>query len=385
MPYSVRGSDFVAYPILVLGGYGNFGEKIASTLAGTDGITVIAAGRDQRKVDSVAKDLSRQHDKDVHGFVLDIDQSDFARRLAGSGARLVIHTSGPFQGQNYHVAEACIESGIDYIDLADARGFVRGFEALDARARENSVTAISGASTVPGLSSAVLREYVPHFEELKEVHYGIAPGNRADRGEATVKAILSYTGRPFKRWQDGSWEKTYGWQEIHRHTFPNPVGRRWLASCDIPDLDLFPKHYPSLRTIKFYAGLELSSLHIGMWLMSWLARLRVVGDWARFSRRIYQMSRWFDKLGTDVGGMYVQLSGSGHDGKMLRTRWNLVAEEGHGPQIPTIPSVILAKKLANGTLDALGAKACMGLFSLEEFFEEVNDWNVWQTTDFDSS
>jgi saccharopine dehydrogenase-like NADP-dependent oxidoreductase len=368
----------VAYSILVLGGYGNFGGKISTNLAKTDGINVIVAGRSKQKAERFVVDLKHQYGLDVQGVLLDSNQDDLSKKLADSGAQLVINASGPFQEQNYNVAEACIALGLNYIDLADGRNFVKGFEKLDTQAKENNVLAITGASSVPGLSSAVINEYLPKFKDLKEIKYGLAPGNRADRGEATVKAILGYVGRPFRRWENGNWVEVYGWQDIHRYNFPDPIGKRWLANCDIPDLELFPDYYPALRTIKFYAGLELSSVHLGMWLVSWIARLGFVDNWARYSHTITKMSCWFQNLGTDVGGMNIQLKGTGNDGKTLEICWDLVAEDGDGPQIPTIPSIILAKKIANGSLDIKGAQACVGLFSLEDFTEEVKIWNIWQ-------
>ena len=40
---------------------------------------------------------------------------------------VVISTVGPFQGQGYGAAEACIRQGIHYVDLADGRDFVNWY------------------------------------------------------------------------------------------------------------------------------------------------------------------------------------------------------------------------------------------------------------------
>ena len=368
----------VPYPILVLGGYGIFGGKISTALAKDSRIRVIVAGRSRQKGENFAAIQKRRDGVELDSAALDITESGLARSIARTGAKLVIHSCGPFQGQNYDVAEACIESGINYIDLADDRSFVKGFEKLDSKAKDSNIFAISGASSVPGLSSAVIDEFCGQFEQLTEIEYGISPGNRADRGVATVKSILSYTGRPFKRWQNNSWQEVYGWQEIHRHTFPGPIGKRWLANCDIPDLELFQTHYPGLNSIKFYAGLELSVLHIGLWTLSWLTRFRLIDNLAPYSRIIIRMSTWVQKIGSDTGGMYIRLSGTDLNGTPAEVLWDLIAEQGDGPQIPTIPAIILAKKLATGTLEQKGAKACVGLFSLSEFSQEIEQWNIWQ-------
>ena len=84
-------------------------------------------------------------------------------------------------------------------------------------------------------------------------------------------------------------------------------------------------------------------------------------------------------LGSDRGAMFVQLSGTGPDGEALDRSWELIANEGVGPFIPATPAVILAKRLAAGTLTARGAMPCVGLFSLGDFTQEVADLNIRQS------
>lgn len=61
------------------------------------------------------------------------------------------------------MAEACIEAGASYCDLSDCRVFVNGIERLAARARAANVALLSGCSSVPSLSSAILDEQRHHF------------------------------------------------------------------------------------------------------------------------------------------------------------------------------------------------------------------------------
>ena len=69
---------------------------------------------------------------------------------------LVINTCGPFQNTNYHIAKQCIVHGIYYIDLADGRDFVSGISTLNESANAAGIAVISGASSGPSLSSAVI-------------------------------------------------------------------------------------------------------------------------------------------------------------------------------------------------------------------------------------
>ena len=90
-------------------------------------------------------------------------KSDLPRQLEILKPLVVINTCGPFQNADYGIARACIASGVHYIDLADGRDFVTGITQLDADAKEHNVAVISGASTVPALSAAVIEHFLPNF------------------------------------------------------------------------------------------------------------------------------------------------------------------------------------------------------------------------------
>jgi hypothetical protein len=74
--------------------------------------------------------------------------------------------------------------------------------------------------------------------------------------------------------------------------------------------------------------------------------------------------------------MFMTLEGSGPDGGAKRIDWHIVADSGHGPYIPAIPSVIVARKLARGEIEARGARPCLGLFTLAEFMAEIADLDI---------
>lgn len=79
------------------------------------------------------------------------------------------------------------------------------------------------------------------------------------------------------------------------------------------------------------------------------------------------MSSWFEFLGTDEGGMFVTVEGLNKEGMMNSTSWYVIATDGFGPFIPSMPSVIIARKLQLGAIVEAGAKPCVGLFDLEDF------------------
>jgi len=360
-----------AYRILILGGYGHFGGRIAHALASRGDCHLLVAGRDSgRAQQAAAKLLDAGAAAVVEGIAVDAARPDLADVIRGLRANLVIHTAGPFQGQSYDVARACIGAGAHYVDLADGRDFVAGINSLDAAARERGVLVVSGASTLPALSSAVVDHYRRRFATVASIRISIVPGNRMPRGLSTVAGVLSYCGKPFKRWQHGAWQQVHGWQDLHRMSYPQ-IGRRWLASCDVPDLALFPQRYDVTDTVVFHAGLELASMQLSLWVMSWLTRLGIVRSWVPAAGFLKAAGDKLMNFGTDAGGMHVEIAGSDANGRSRRVFWLLTAFKGHGPEIPCVAAIVLARKLASGQIAARGAQPCMGLMTLEDFSEAV--------------
>lgn len=368
--------------ILILGGYGNFGKRVAAMLINrfTDkkALEIMIAGRHLPIAIAEAERLQPKSSLKIYPLALDWRAADFKQKLQEANPTILIHAAGPFQTQDYTVAKTCIELKIHYIDLSDGREFVNNITTLDELALQNDVVVLSGASSVPGLSSVVIDSYAHKFSDLREIDFGIAPANKAERGSATIEAILGYTGKPFMRLEKGNWKKVYGWQNLHRHYYGDNIGLRLHGNLDIPDLDLLPIRYPSLKTVIFHAGLEVPLLHWFMWHMSWFTRAKLIRNWSRFIRPINAMGHWFDKMGTDCGGMYIHMSGSNHDYQPLDIYWTLVADKGHGPQIPVIPSIIMVGKILDGLIPA-GARPCVGLFTLADFDALSRGWDIYYT------
>lgn len=356
------------HSVLILGGYGNFGKRIAAALV-KRGVPVIIAGRDARKAQDHATALGHKN-ATASGFDAETELPAYLQRLRPT---VVVNTCGPFQQKSYNIAEACIAAKIHYIDLADGRDFVTGITALDEAAKAAGVSVISGASTVPGLSSAVIEHFLPAFSRIDTMRFGISPGQKAERGLATTQAILGYAGKPLRP-APGQATMRYGWQDIHRQAYPG-LGKRWMANCDVPDIDILPARYP-IRQIHFCAGLELPLLHLGLWALSWLVRLGLPLRLERYAGTLLKASNRFDRFGTADGGMHIILSGRDRQGNPHRRNWFIIAREGDGPQIPCVPAIVLASKLCGGTALPTGAYPCIGLVSLEEYLATLREFAI---------
>lgn len=362
--------------ILVLGGYGVFGRRAVERLARDATLEIIVAGRSEERARVTAWALGGPGKAALGHTVLDATGPDL-RALGGLGPRVVLNASGPFQSQDYRLARACIEQGIHYVDIADARAFVTGIRILDAEAKAAGVLVVSGASSVPALATAVLDHLARRFKTIETVEHGISPGNSFDPGVATTASVLASLGAAFPMLIKGTYQQVHGWQSLRSLDIPE-AGRRLFGNCDVPDLDLLPERYASLHTVRFQAGVEVAPFHYALWLLSWLRRFRLVPRPERLARPLLKLKNRFTRLGSDTGIMTMTVTGMLPEGEAGRVTWTLLARQGHGPYLPTVPAVMLARALARGEVDLRGAMPCVGLMTLENFTAEVADLAVTQ-------
>ncbi len=343
-------ADDRAFAVLVLGGSGVFGARLCRLLAGDPGIAVTVAGRDGARAQALADELG------MASLALDW-RVDLDRVLEGHRFDALVHAAGPFQGQGYDVAETCIRHGVHYLDLADDSTFVCGIGRLDAAAKAAGVLVCAGASTGPALTAAVVDAAIADGMTPERIDFAIVPGNDAPRGLALVEAILDQAGKPIAA-QPGR----RGWGSPRVVRVPG-LGRRWAAVVDLPEPTLFAERY-GVRDVRAGAGLELKSLHFGLWLLAWSVRLRLARSLKPFAKPLSWLSERVRGLGTDRGGLRIDIEGGDERGT-----WWLLAEGGDGPSVPATPAAALVRRLARG-FATRGAMPCVGLLSLAEIEAE---------------
>lgn len=355
---------------IVLGGYGNFGARICRALANSPGIELVIAGRDLHKARTLAQECG------AGAAAIDVNDNTLSQVLRDLGAGLVIHTAGPFQEQGYAVALAAAAAGAHYIDLADGRRFVCDFPAaLDHAFRTQDLIAISGASTVPALSSAVLDQLTAGWRSVTEIDISIAPAQTAPRGIATMEAVLSYCGAPIQVWQDGRWVTRYGWATPGKVEYAR-LKPRIAALCDIPDLELFPVRYPGVQSVMFRAALELGISQRGLAALAWLRRRGVVKKPQRLAGFLNRASDVLDLFGSALGGMVVRVRGLDGAGEPVARAWHIAADDDHGPEIPCMAAILLARRIGAGSLAEAGAHTSTSMLKLADFAPEFEKWNM---------
>ncbi|WP_298467354.1 saccharopine dehydrogenase NADP-binding domain-containing protein [uncultured Erythrobacter sp.] len=350
------------FQVLILGASGVFGSRLAELASREQGIALTLAARNLGRLEEVAAGLPGK----ARCITLDRDQMT---ALDLSEFDLLIDAAGPFQASHMRVVESALAANVDYVDLADGRDFVREFSRFDEFAKGAEVALTTGASSIPALSHAVIDELTDGWQQIDHLRIGIYPGNRAPRGLSVVEAILSYVGKPVRVFREGHWQDVPGWGMTHREDIPG-IGPRWASVCDTPEQDLLVERYAPKEGAEFFAGLELSLLHVGLAAFSLPVRWGWVKSLRPIAKPMLTMAQWFLPFGSDRGAMSIQARGIGADGKSVSRRWVLKADANRGPYVPVLAALAMIRRYRDGQTPEVGARACSGILALSDFEDD---------------
>jgi hypothetical protein len=351
--------------VLILGGYGVFGGRLAQLLIPAGHDTIIA-GRTLSKAEAFCAEHG--------GTPLALERDDLeglARALQVHEVELVVDAAGPFQayGAEYSIVKTALANGCHYLDLSDDASFTTGIVGLNDLAMEAGKTALSGVSTVPALSSAIVSDLAGELEEITLIETTILPGNRAPRGRSVMQAILAQVGEPMRLWRGGAWREARGWLGQSRVKLKTGEVRS-ASFIGAPDLTLFPEAF-NARSVLFRAGLEVGLMHRALRVFGRLRSLRLLPRLDRFAGFFLWIADRMKHQGSNTGGMVVKLAGRMADGQGVALFWRLFVKGGKGPFVPAIPGLICVELLSNNALPS-GAGPAIACFTKAEAEETLS-------------
>jgi Domain of unknown function (DUF4166)/Saccharopine dehydrogenase NADP binding domain len=369
--------------VLILGGYGTFGGRLAQLLADEDRLTLIIAGRSRSKAEAFCATIrsgpgSRLAPADLAPVVgsvalpaaFDRDQ-EVERQLREIAPDVVVDATGPFQSYGddpYRVVRAALALGIHYLDLADGSDFVEGIAQFDEGACARGIFVLAGVSSFPVLTAAVVRQLSDGMASIDSVTGGIAPSPYANVGINVIRAIASYGGKPVAT---GRGQATaYALIDTIRYAIA-PPGRLPLfptrfSLVDVPDHYVLPELWPSLRLVWMGAGPVPEIWHRALNALAWLVRLKLLPSLSPFAPLMYRAINLLS-WGEHRGGMFVAVQGTGSRGERIERSWHLLAEGDDGPLIPSMAAAAIIRHCLAGRPPAAGARAAATDLELTDY------------------
>lgn len=357
--------------LLVVGGYGAFGGRLIDLLKDEPRLTIIVAGRSaDRAADFCRARAAAQAQLVAATFDRAAAASEQLRALAPD---VLVDASGPFQaygGKRYGLIEACIAQKVHYLDLADGSEFVEGVRVLDADARAAGVYVLSGVSSFPVLTAAVVRSLSADMKRISSIRGGITPSPYAGVGENVIRAIAGYAGRPVAIRRDGKSSTGYPFTEQLRFTIA-PPGRLPLVNTlfslvDVPDSRALPQLWPQIGNVWMGAGPVPEVLHRALIALAWLVRWRLLPSLSPLARvMVFVMNRL--RWGEHRGGMFVAVNGTDQSDRAIVRSWHLLAEGNDGPLIPSMAVEAIVRNALEGREPGTGARPAVSELELCDY------------------
>lgn len=356
--------------VLILGGYGTFGGRLAVLLAKDERLTLVLAGRSKTKAQEFCDGLPAGAKREAAFF----DRNANAEALIKAiNPDLVVDATGPFQvygGDPYNVVKACIANHVNYMDLADGSEFVKGISQFDGEAKTQDIYVLSGVSSFPVLTAAVVRHLSHDMVKIRNIRGGIAPSSFAGVGLNVIRAITSYAGKRLPLRRNGRLDSGHALTETMRYTISPPgfvpLHNTLFSLVDVPDLRVLPDLWPELDSIWLGAGPVPEILHRMLIGLSWLVRWRLLPTLLPFAwvfHQVINILRW----GEHRGGMFVWVEGSGPGGERIERSWHLLAEGNDGPYIPSMAIETLILKHLSGDRPKSGARPATHELEVEDY------------------
>jgi hypothetical protein len=111
-------------------------------------------------------------------------------------------------------------------------------------------------------------------------------------------------------------------------------------------------------------------------MLAALRAARLIGRVDRLAGVLDHAARALDFMGSSTGAMVVRVEGADACGQPARRAWHITAGNDHGPEIPCMAAILLARRLARGEGLPTGASSCMNRLRLADFEPEFARWGM---------
>lgn len=221
--------------ILIVGGYGVVGARIAADLAADFPDRVVIAGRDAVRARRTAAAIGQG----VRGRDVDVTVADSIARALSDVSVAVNCVDQPERGLLW----AAIARGLGYTDITPhltALGRGDGYTRVRNAARANGARVVLGTGLVPGVSSVMVRALADALGGAERIDTALLLGAGDASGPASLDYLLRELAMTFDVHVDGADRRTRAYTHPTAVEYPPPLGRRSAYLFPFSDQVLYP-------------------------------------------------------------------------------------------------------------------------------------------------
>lgn len=256
------------HAILIAGGYGVVGGRIAADLAPSYPDRVVVAGRNLQQANTTAAAIGNG----VRGRALDVTVPSAIPAALEDVAVVVNCVDQPRRG----LLHAAIQRGLGYTDITPhlvELGRGAAYDRHDQAARASGARVLLGAGLVPGISNVMAAALARTLGGTDTIDASLLLAADDLTGPASFDYFLQELAMPFDVHRDGADRPARAFSDPRVVQFPAPIGPRRAYLFPFSDQVLYP------RTLGARSALSRLALD-----PAWLARLLALMVGARAAR-----------------------------------------------------------------------------------------------------
>jgi len=351
--------------ILIVGGSGVVGKRIAAHLALRFPGRVVIAGRDEQRALATCRAI--EHGTTARRIDVD-DRASIGPALTGVGTVVSCVTQ-----REQHLLRMSIEGGRAYTDIAARLAFWQGSDELDAEARRTGARVVLGAGLSPGISNMMAKKLAAMLPRLERVETAILLSLGDEYGSDSLNHVLEALMQPFAVFENGLRREAVPFSESRSVPFPEPLGERTTYLFPWSDVVYYPK---TLGARTALGRIALDPPWVGK-LASLLMRaggrdrLKRPGFFHGNRRAIDRIKRLYRR--DDQFALVVTTEGGGR-----RTSMNLIGR--HQADVTAASAAEFARALASEEISAAGLWLPEQIVSHEQFFAALEAQGYRPTT-----
>ena len=323
--------------VLVIGGCGRIGNSVAQDIAQHIDAEITLTSRSQQQVDSRFKFL-----------VLDLaDKEEITKAIASTN--LVVHCAGPFHHRDGRVLQACIDSGVDYVDVSDHRSFYEQVINYSEKAIASNTTAILNTGIFPGISNSMVKQGIEQFDKSQKIHLSYVVGGSGGAGLTVMRTTFLGLRNKFSALINGKWQDILPYTKREVIEFPKPYGKTGVYWFDMPETYTFTKSFEVDTVVTKFGSIPDWYNHL-----TWITAHIFPENWVTspqgiefFSQVSYAMTKVTDRFSGIGVAMRAEITGE-KDGKQQKYCATMVHENtaiAAGAGTGAIAQLILEDKL----------------------------------------
>ncbi len=226
--------------------------------------TIMVASRTLSKCEAIRDDIKRRYGRDIETAQVDADNvGELASLIQRFRPDAVLNLALPYQ--DLHIMDACLETGVDYIDTAnyeplDEAHFEYSWQwAYQERFRQKGILAVLGCGFDPGVTNVFTAYAQKHlFDEI--AYLDILDCNAGNHGHVFATNFnpeinIREVTQTVRHWDNGRWISTPAIIEdgsVH-FTFDYPVaGARESYLLYHEELESLALHIKGLKRARFW-------------------------------------------------------------------------------------------------------------------------------------